>query len=270
MELLTLHWLEWLSYALTGVVAGILAGLLGVGGGLFIVPVLLLLWPVVGVETPLLLPMAIATSLATIVMTSISSVRAHHRKGSVQWNKFWWLAPTIMVGALSGAFIVDWMPVTALGWFFGIAVTCIGIQMLAGKSTHTSDKEPLKFHYRVAGLFIGVISALIGIGGGSMTVPLLHYWKTPMVKAVATSTACGLPIAIAATAGFMVSGWQNTLLPRYSTGYVYWPAALGIMVCSVLFAPVGANLAHRLNAVVLKKFFALFLISVGIKVLLGQ
>ena len=270
MEGIAADWIQWLAFLATGAVAGTLAGLLGVGGGLFIVPVLLFILPITGINTPHLMALAVATSLATIIVTSISSIRAHHKRGAVNWSVFSWLTPGILVGAWAGAFVADWMTGTQLTLFFGVAVVIIGLQMFFGTKTTPHDEPKHKLLYYLSGSFIGLISAMIGIGGGSLTVPLLYYWKTPMVKAVATSAACGLPIAIAGTLGFIVAGWNEPQLPDDTFGYVYWPAVLGIITTSILFAPVGAHFAHTVDAVKLKKFFAIFLILVGIKLLFGQ
>jgi uncharacterized membrane protein YfcA len=261
--------IEFLAFLATGAVAGILAGLLGVGGGLFIVPVLLFLLPLIGIHSTELITISVATSLATIVLTSISSVRAHHKRGAVKWRLFWWLTPGLVIGAWSGAFIADWLPAFQLTAFFGVAVILIGLQMFFSNKISQQEKAHKPVEYSLAGIFIGIISALIGIGGGSMTVPLLHYWRETMVKAVATSAACGLPIALASTAGFIVAGWNKPGLPEQTIGYVYWPAAVMIVISSFTFAPVGAKWAHQVNGQLLKKFFAVFLILVGIKVLSG-
>ena len=261
--------MEYAIYLGTGAVAGILAGLLGVGGGLFIVPVLLFVLPISGVSSDSLMLIAVATSLATIVITSISSVRAHHKRGAVQWSIFWRLTPGIVLGAWLGAFVADWLSNLVLTAFFGCAVILIGIQMWFAKQPEQGNYQPGRIAYGSSGVVIGMISAMIGIGGGSLTVPLLHYWRKPIVKAVATAAAGGLPIALAGTLGFVYTGWQAPNLPTMSLGYVYLPAAGLILISSSLFAPLGAHWAHRVNATVLKKIFAVFLILVGIKVLLG-
>ena len=260
---------EYLIYLGTGAIAGILAGLLGIGGGLFIVPVLLFVLPLSGVVSEHLMVIAVATSLATIVITSISSVRAHHKKGAVMWPIFWRLTPGILLGAWLGALVADWLSNIILTGFFGCAVIIIGLQMWLAKQPDQSSYQPGKLAFGASGTVIGMISAMIGIGGGSLTVPLLHYWRKPIVKAVATAAAGGLPIAVAGTLGFIFAGWGNSDLPDYSLGYVYLPAAGLIIISSSLFAPVGAHWAHRVPAQQLKKGFAVFLILVGIKVLLS-
>ncbi len=260
---------EYLIYLGTGAVAGILAGLLGVGGGLFIVPVLLFVLPLTGINSEHLMVIAVATSLATIVITSISSVRAHHKRGAVQWPVFWQLTPGILVGAWLGALTADWLSNLVLTAFFGSAVILIGLQMWFARQPEQGHYQPGRLAFGGSGVIIGWISAMIGIGGGSLTVPLLHYWRKSMVQSVATAAAGGLPIAVAGTLGFIYAGWGNTELPELSLGYVYLPAAGLIIISSSLFAPLGAHWAHRVPAGKLKKGFAVFLILVGIKVLLG-
>ena len=212
---------------------------------------------------------AVATSLATIVITSISSVRAHHKRGAVLWPVFWQLTPGIVLGAWLGAFVADWLSNVVLTGFFGCAVILIGLQMWFARQPEQSSFHPGRVAYGGCGVVIGVVSAMIGIGGGSLTVPLLHHWRKTMVQAVATAAAGGLPIALAGTLGFIYAGWQTPDLPALSLGYVYLPAAGLIIISSSLFAPVGAAWAHRVNASQLKKGFAVFLILVGIKVLLS-
>ncbi|MBT8449840.1 MAG: sulfite exporter TauE/SafE family protein, partial [Gammaproteobacteria bacterium] len=216
-----------------------------------------------------LMVIAVATSLATIVVTSISSVRAHHKRGAVQWPILWMLTPGILIGAWLGALTADWLSNVVLTGFFGSAVILIGLQMWLAKQPEQGQYEPGRLAYGGSGIFIGWVSAMIGIGGGSLTVPLLHYWRKPMVKAVATAAAGGLPIAMGGTLGFIYAGWGVSDLPAHSLGYVYLPAAGLIVVSSSLFAPLGAHWAHRVKAAQLKKGFAVFLILVGIKVLLS-
>ena len=254
-------------YLATGSVAGLLAGLLGVGGGLFIVPVLLFILPFVGVETSHLMTICVATSLCTIVVTSMSSIIAHQKHQAILWSLFWKLLPGISLGALSGAFIADMVSQQALKMLFGISVILIAIKMLAPLRPRAAAELPGMFALMSIGAVIGNISAMIGIGGGALIVPALNYWKIPMANAVATSSACGLPLAIVGTIGFMFTGMDQSDLPAYSSGYVYWPAVLGIISSSIVFAPVGARFAHRISEPLLSGIFAVFLLIVGAKVL---
>lgn len=258
---------EWLAYAGLGAFAGVLAGLFGVGGGLVIVPVLAWLFLGAGVNPAVIMHLAVGTSLATIVFTSISSVYAHHRRGAVQWRAFAQLSPGIVIGAWLGAVIADHLPSTNLRIIFGVFELLVATQMGFGLKVSPHRTLPSKAGMAMAGGVIGTISAIVGIGGGTMTVPFLQWCNVEMRKAVATSAACGLPIAVAGVLGFVASGWNEVGLPPMSSGYLYWPALGGIVVASMLFAPLGARLAHALPAAQLKRYFALFLAFLGIKML---
>jgi len=259
---------EIMLFLLTGSVAGVLAGLLGVGGGLFIVPMLLFLLPFIGIDSAQLMTICVATSLATIVITSISSVFAHHKKGGILWPVFWRFVPGLVIGSFLGSYLADIISQQFLKSLFGVSVILISINMIFQLKPKQSIAIPKQFFLTLASTFIGTLSTMIGIGGGALTVPTLSHWQTPMVKAVATSAACGLPIAIAGTIGFIIAGLDQSDLPQYTTGYVYWPAVLGIISSSVIFAPIGAKIAHKISAPLLKRTFAIFLFIVGINVLL--
>ena len=256
-------------YLLLGVFAGLVAGLLGVGGGLIIVPVLVFIFTDQGLAEHLIVHLAVGTSLATIVFTSISSVRAHHQHGAVLWPVFWQLTPGIVVGAWLGAAFADVLASDQLRRFFGVFELLVAIQMTFNVKPRPHRQLPGRPGMLGAGGVIGAISAIVGIGGGTMTVPFLVWCNVVMRKAVATSSACGLPIAIAGATGFIVTGWNAIDLPAYSSGYVYWPAFLGIVIASILTAPIGARLAHRLPAAQLKRIFAILLYILGLRMLLG-
>jgi len=255
-------------YLLLGAFVGVLAGLFGVGGGLVIVPVLVFIFKGQGVSAEVIMHLAIGTSLATIVITSISSVRAHHQHGAVLWAAFHRLTPGIVAGTLLGAYIVDHLPNDALRIIFGVFELLVAAQMGLGLKTAPHRQLPGWPGMSLAGIIIGKVSAIIGIGGGTLTVPFLVWCNVGMRQAVATSAACGLPIAIAGTAGFMLTGWNEPQLPAWSSGYIYWPAFAGIALASVLFAPLGATLAHTLPADKLKRYFAIFLAFLGVRMLL--
>jgi uncharacterized membrane protein YfcA len=256
-------------YLFVGAFAGIVAGLLGVGGGLIIVPVLALLFQGQGVSESVLMHLAIGTSLATIVVTSISSTRAHHKRGAVQWAVFRRLTPGIALGALAGAGIADLMPTKSLRVFFGVFELLVAVQIAFGLMAAPHRKLPQTAGMTLVGAAIGAVSAVVGIGGGTMTVPFLVWCNISMRQAVATSSACGLPIAVAGAVGFVVTGWNETALPAGSSGYVYWPAFAGIAAASLLFAPLGAHLAHTLPTVLLRRVFAVFLAVLGVRMLIG-
>jgi uncharacterized membrane protein YfcA len=256
-------------YLLLGAFAGVVAGLLGVGGGLIIVPVLALVFTRAGFDAAIIMHLAVGTSLATIVFTSISSVRAHHQHGAVLWREFGRLTPGIIVGALLGALVADSMPTRQLRIFFAIFELTVATQMAFSILPHAARELPGRGGMFTAGGVIGAVSAIVGIGGGTLTVPFLVWCRVKMQNAVATSSACGLPIAIAGAVGFVLTGWNDDRLPEWSAGFVYLPAGLGIVLASVLTAPLGAKLAHRLPAPTLKKVFAGLLFVLGIRMLIS-
>jgi uncharacterized membrane protein YfcA len=250
-----------------GAVAGTMAGLLGIGGGLIIVPVLLWMFQYQGMEPSVVVHLAVGTSLASIIFTSVASIMAHNRRGAVHWRVVAMLAPGVAVGAWMGALIADLLPSVWLQRVFGCFAIIVGLQMASGLQVRAQRAMPGKGEMLAAGGVIGVISAVVGIGGGSMTVPYLYWNSVNIRNAVATSAACGLPIALAGGLGFLIAGWSEQALPAGATGYLYWPALPGIVLASVLFAPIGAHLAHTLPIVMLKRIFALLLLAIGGKLL---
>ncbi len=262
--------MEILSLLLLGIFAGLLAGLLGVGGGLIIVPVLAWLFQAhPDIPANSLMQIAIGTSLATIVLTSTSSILAHHRHGAVLWPIVKQLTPGIIIGTALGAWVADTLPSDTLKVIFSIFVLLIAAQLGFGVQPSPHRTLPNWLGMSLTGLVIGKISALIGIGGGSMTVPFLVWCNISIRNAIATSAACGFPIAVFGTLSFIVTGWDVNGLPKWSSGYIYWPAFLAIVPTTLLFAPLGAKLAHTVPVNVLKKFFALFLAVIGVKMLIG-
>lgn len=258
-----------LVYLLVGAFAGVIAGLLGVGGGLIIVPVLALLFQQWGFADSVLMHLAIGTSLATIVVTAVSSMRAHHKHGAVDWPVFRQLTPGIIAGALAGAVVADFMPTRALRLFFAVFEIAVAIQIGFQLMVSPLRRLPGTVGMTTAGGIIGALSAVVGIGGGTLTTPFLVWCNIELRKAVATSSATGLPIAVAGAIGFALTGWNAPQLPAWSTGYIYWPALAGIAAASALFAPVGARLAHTLPVHVVRRFFAIFLAVLGVRMLLG-
>jgi hypothetical protein len=253
-----------------GVVAGVMAGLLGVGGGLVIVPTLAFAYGFQGIPPELRMHLAVGTSLATIVVTSIASVRAHHRRGAVRWSEFARLTPGIVLGALAGSVVAGHLPGDTLRLLFGLFALGVAVQMGLGLRPAPQRQLPGSLGMFAAGGVIGSLSAVVGIGGGSLTVPFLSWCNVAVREAVATSAACGLPIAVAGAAGFVATGWGHPGLPALASGYVYWPAFAGVVATSMLFAGVGARLAHSLPTTALKRVFALFLFGIGCYLLLGS
>ncbi|WP_372797443.1 sulfite exporter TauE/SafE family protein [Litorivivens sp.] len=253
------------GYLLLGAVAGLTAGLFGVGGGLIIVPALVFAFSFMDFPATTLTQLAVGTSLATIVFTSVSSVRAHHEYGNVDWRLFWKLAPAIAVGVVLGVHTAAGMAGQLLQGLFGCFALLIAAQMGLGLKPKPSRVVPGRVGLTAAGGVIGYVSALFGIGGGSLTVPFLSWSNVVMQKAVGVSAACGLPIAIVGFATNIWAGWGREDLPAYSSGFVYWPAFLGVVLTSTLFARFGAKLAQRLPEAHLKRVFALFLVVVGVQ-----
>lgn len=260
--------LEIFLYCLgAGSCAGLLAGLFGIGGGIILVPILIWLFKMQSIGGESLVVMAIATSLATINITSISSVYAHHRLGAIHWQTVMRLAPGILIGSIIGTVIADQLPGKILKLFFAIYLLIVALQMalqIKPKADSIHFSAPVLIS---AGGVIGTLSAILGIGGGTLTVPFLVKCRLPMRNAVAISSACGLPIAVAGTLSYALLGWHKTNLPMHSFGYVYLPAFFGIIFTSVLFAPIGAKLAHTIPTQTLKRIFAVFLFIVGIRLL---
>ncbi|HHJ14111.1 MAG TPA: sulfite exporter TauE/SafE family protein [Gammaproteobacteria bacterium] len=252
-----------------GLVAGLAAGLLGVGGGLLIVPVLALLLPARGVADAAVMPLALGSSLATIAFTSLSSMRAHHRRGAVDWPRAWRLSTGILAGAWAGGFLAHAAGGGLLARLFGLFELAVATHMLVGRAASTRGRVPARAADLAAGAVIGLLSALLGIGGGTLTVPWLVWHGMPVRRAVGSAAACGLPIALAGSVGYLVAGWRVTGLPAGSTGYLYWPAIVSVSAASVLAARWGAALAHRLSQQYLKRFFALLLAGLGLVMLVG-
>jgi uncharacterized membrane protein YfcA len=260
---------ELLSYLITGAVAGLLAGLLGIGGGLVIVPALAVLFRQQGFAGDTLMHFAIGTSLGTIVVTSVSSLLAHHRRGSVHWHAVQRLTPGIVLGALGGAWLARQISSPGLGVVFGVFEILVALQLLAGRQPAPHRALPGAVGLGVAGAVIGAVSALLGIGGGTLTVPYLLWNRVDIRAAVGTAAACGLPIAVAGAAGFALGRAGGGDPGGLSTGFLYWPAAAGIVASSVLLAPLGAWLAHRLPRQALQRIFALVLLVIGFRMIAG-
>jgi uncharacterized membrane protein YfcA len=262
--------LEFSLFLLTGAVTGIISGLLGVGGGMIIVPILLVLLSQHHVPTQLLMHVALGTSLATIIFTSFSSARAHHGHRRINWPIVWHLSPGIIFGTLLGAWLAARLNTDHLKILFVIFMFYVGTQMLMDFCPPPTRELPEKLKLWAAGGLIGAISSLVGIGGGSMTVPFLVCCRCHMREAVGTSSAVGLPIAVAGTIGYVLTGLHVDGRPPYSLGFVYLPAAAGITAASMLTAPIGAKLAQKLPVPLLKKGFAVLLYGLALNMLSGM
>jgi len=252
-----------------GALAGLMAGLLGIGGGIIIVPVLALVFEGQGIDPDVLMHVAIGTSLGTIVVTSLSSIRAHQRRGAIDWTVFRSITPGIVVGALAGSVIAEQLSGHSLKLAFALFMLLVAAQMARGNVARPHRHLPGAPGLLAAGGIIGTVSSVMGVGGGSMSVPFLTWCNVPVRQAVATSAAIGLPIALGGALGFVVNGWDAAARPPWSLGYINLPAFLGIVVASTLFAPLGARIAHTIPPATLKRVFAVFLAVLGIKLLLS-
>ena len=258
-----------LIYLIVGAVAGVLAGLLGIGGGLVIVPMLTFVFTSQGMAPDYILHMALGTSLASILFTSMSSMRSHHRRGGVLWPVVLKITPGIMIGTFAGSWVASLLSTNFLKGFFGCFLLYVGTQMLMGIKPKPSRDIPGTPGMFAAGNIIGIFSSLVGIGGGTLSVPFLSWCNVQIHKAIGTSAAIGLPIAIAGTLGYVTSGLGVQGLPHWSLGFVNLAALLGIVAASVLTAPIGVKLAHSLPIDKLKRIFAVLLYVVGTRMLVS-
>lgn len=259
-------------FPLLGAVAGVLAGLLGIGGGLVLVGALTFLLPLHGVPKDAALHAALASSLASIVLTAASSAWSHHKRGSVIWPTVAWMVPGLLLGGWLGSGFAVRVDDGVLRWIVAGYCFVAAMQLLFGSNgnggTHESAAAPRGWPLSAAGVGIGAVSSVVGIGGGSMTVPLLVWRGVAPVRAVGTSSACGVAIGLSSAAGYVLHAPAGAL-PQHALGYVYLPAAIGVAVASVLAAPYGTRLAHRISGTALKRVFAGFLLAVAAMLALG-
>ncbi|AYH45418.1 sulfite exporter TauE/SafE family protein [Azoarcus sp. DN11] len=257
----------WLSYLALGAFIGFFAGLLGVGGGGIMVPMLTSLFIAQGMPKESVVHLALGTSMSAIVMTSIASLRTHHKHGAVRWDVVRYIAPGIVVGTFAATFVASRIASKPLAIFFACFMAYVSLQMLANIKPKPSRDLPGPVGMSAVGLGIGGVSALVAIGGGSLSVPFMTWCNVKVHHAIGTSAAIGLPIALAGTVGYLVNGWGVTGMPALSLGFVYLPALVLISVVSTWTAPVGARLAHRLPVATLKKIFAGVLMLLSAKML---
>ena len=263
--------MELLTFLIIGALAGFAAGLFGVGGGTIIVPLLYLVFSQMGYPADVIMHLALGTSLATIIITSISSLMAHNKKGGVLWSVFKNLTPGMALGSFFGAGIAGWLSGVHLQLIVGLFLLWVAFNMFTSGKKQTANIQtdetvhalPSTPNQVMAGGVIGIASAIFGIGGGSLTVPYLTRYGVVMQKAVGTSAACGLPIAIAGALGFMIFGMQAQVTVPNTIGFVHIYAFLGISSMSFFTAKVGAKVAHILSPQLLKKCFAILLTVVG-------
>jgi uncharacterized membrane protein YfcA len=254
-----MDWTLILILLLMGTGGGFAAGLLGVGGGMVLVPFVTMIFTAKQFPPHVVVHMAIATSLATILFTSLSSVRAHHLHGAVRWPLVRALAPGILIGSWTGPWLAKQLDTAVLALVFGVFVACSATQMILNRKPAAARELPDAGGMFAVGTGIGIVSGLVGAGGGFLSVPFMSWCNVKIHNAVATSAALGFPIALSGTLSNIYFGWNETGLPPYSLGYIYVPALAVIALASVAMAPVGARAAHRMPVARLKRIFALVL-----------
>lgn len=251
-----------------GAFVGIVAGMFGIGGGGVMVPLLGAIFIMNGIDEANAVRMAFGTSMATIMITSFSSSRAHHKKGFVMWDSFWLIAPGVIVGTFLGSLIATSINHVYLVCFFSAFMFYTATKLFIKKDTSNLEQKTYsKFIQTIAGISIGVISALVSIGGGSLTVPFLTSQGLDVKKAIGTSAAVGFPIAISGTLGYMINGWEMTNLSEFRVGYVNLLAFALVGVASYNLAPFGAKLTHKLPSGNVRKLFSVLLFFMSLKML---
>ena len=258
-----LGWQLVVELLILGSCAGFLAGLLGVGGGMLMVPFMTLLLSAKGMPAAYVVKMAIATSLATICFTSIASVRAHHQRGAVLWPVARLLAPGIVLGSLLGAQIAKALPAQVLAILFAVFVSFSALQMLIDRKPRASRQLPGTGGMLAAGGMVGLLASLVGAGGAFVSVPFMTWCNVKIHNAVATSAALGFPVAVAGTLGYVIAGWSLQGMPAGTLGFLHLPALITVSIASVVTAPVGARTAHRMDMRQLKRVFACLLFGLA-------
>ena len=259
--------LWWLAYPLLGIFGGFVAGLFGVGGGLTLVPFMYMLFVAQSFPPEHVMHLALGTSMATIVFTSISSMRAHHAHGAVRWDIVRNMAPGLVLGTFGGSLIAGQVPTGPMTVIFVIIVYYASVQMILDFKPKAHRQLPGPVGLFSAGGVIGLVSSMVAAGGGFLSIPFLLLCNVVIHSAVGTSSALGFPIAVAGAVGYLVAGSQDSGLPAYTLGYIYLPAFFGVVVMSISKAPVGARLAHKLPVKKLKRGFGVFLAFLATKML---
>jgi len=256
-----------LSFLILGAFTGLFAGLFGIGGGGIMVPILTLIFVKMVFPAEHLVHMALATSMAAIVPTAIASLRAHHLRKAVLWSVVIKIAPGILLGTFAGTFLASYLSAKPLAIFFSCFMAFVALQMVWDRKPKPSRKIPGTVALMGVGSGIGGISALVAIGGGTLTVPFLTWCNVALPVAIGTSAAVGLPIAFSGAIGYWLNGLQVENLPAYTLGFIYWPAVIAMASASFFTAPLGAKLAHTLPISLLKKCFAILLMSLSLQMI---
>lgn len=261
--------MEWYAaYLALGAIAGLMAGMFGVGGGLVLVPVLLYLFDLQQFPAAHVMHLALGTSMAAILFTSLASLREHHRHSAVNWRVVRNITPGILLGTAIGALLAASIPTRGLAIFFALFMYFVAAQNLINMRPHAARQLPGPAGMTLAGVLTGGLCSLVSIGGGSIVVPFLVWCNIPLRNAIGTSAAIGFPVAFGGTIGYMITGFGTHTLPAYSLGFIYLPALSWISLASIITAPLGARATHHFKIGVLRKLFALLVVILATKLLL--
>lgn len=261
--------LEWILLMLAaGAAAGFIAGLAGIGGGMLLVPALYFIYKNMNLSDDGVMHLAIGTSLCIMVATSISAITSHHKQGDIIWPIFWKVLPGLVVGVVAGAILAHFLPSRTLALIFGVILVVVSLTMITGlaESAGRKDLPPNRIMASV-GVVIGFKSGLLGVGGGALSVPFLSWCGLPVAKISGTSSTFTFPVAVAGTVAFMISGIIGKIDVPWTTGYVYWPAAVTVAVGTVILAPLGTKVSHHISRRGMRISFGVFLLLLGIRMI---
>ena len=260
----------WLfTYALTGALVGFLAGLLGIGGGMTLVPILAALFTAQSLTADHNVHLALATAMASAAFTSSASVREHHRHGAVDWTVVKRMVPGMMTGSLLSTFASGWISQRTLAMAFALIVYAAATQMLLAKKPHATRSLPAAAPLFLVGVFIGILSGLVSAGGTFLVMPVMLYCGIAMHNAIGTGAAIGIPVTLIGTFGYIAAGWHVNDLPELHLGFVFLPALVALVAGSIITAPMGARMAHRLPVVMLKRIFAVLMYLLATKMVVS-
>lgn len=263
--------MQWFAaYLATGAVIGFFAGLLGIGGGMTMVPILASLFAAQALAPEHTMHVALATAMAGVMFTSSSSVREHHRLGGVDWHIVKRLGPAMALGTLLSSFGAGWLPQRTLALAFAVIVYGGATQIWLGRKPEAARGLPGTAGLWAVGLVIGMVSGLVSAGGTFLSMPFMLFCGVPMRRAIGTGAALGLPVALMGTLGYVASGWSVGGLPAWTLGFVYLPALAAVVLASILTAPFGARTAHRMPVATLRRVFALVLYALATKMLVSD
>ncbi len=258
---------EWLLYGIVGAIAGFLAGMLGIGGGLILVPTLIFIFSSLGFSSEIITQLALGSALATIAFTAGSAVYTHHKAKMIDWPIVLKLAPALALGAYLGSLLIYLFSKLYWNYLFGSFCIFMSLKMMVHWKPHPGRQLPTWPWLSAAGVLIGSISSLLGIGGGTLIVPFLSWRQVPIKRAIGASSACGLLISIGGSFGYLSTGWGTPNLPQFSLGFIYIPALTGIVATSIFFAHLGAKATHSLPVIQIKRVFSILLALIGAKFL---